>query len=74
MLLKSCVLLIHGEIITLEGKILHFIQIHMVDRIDFFLCVSQHIHKVLTCGIETITVSHHAPITLTVDMGKESFF
>ena len=34
----------------------------------------QHIHKVLNCDIETITISDHAPITLTIDMGRESFF
>jgi len=28
----------------------------------------------MNCDIETITISDHAPITLTIDMGRESFF
>lgn len=34
----------------------------------------QHIHKVVDFGIETITISDHAPIRLTVDMGNEPLF
>lgn len=34
----------------------------------------QHTHEVLDCNIEFIAISDHAPITLSVELGKESFF
>lgn len=43
-------------------------------RIDLFCVSQQHIHKVVDFGIETITISDHAPIRLTVDMGNEPLF
>lgn len=43
-------------------------------RIDFFCVSQQHIHKVVECGIETVTISDHAPMTLIVTIDKESFF
>lgn len=43
-------------------------------RIDFFLISKQHIHKVWDCKFESITISDHAPVKLTIDMGKEQFF
>ena len=40
---------------------------------DFFCVSQQHIHKVVEFGIETITISDHAPITLNVTIDKEYF-
>jgi len=30
--------------------------------------------RVLKCGIENITISDHAPITVTIDLGNEPLF
>lgn len=43
-------------------------------RIDF-LCVSQqHMHKVMDCHIEKITLSDHASVILHLDLCKDTFF
>ncbi len=43
-------------------------------RIDFFYVSQQHIHKVLKCDIGSITISDHAPVTLTIGLDNEPFF
>ncbi len=43
-------------------------------RIDFFCMSQQHIHKVLNCGTESISISDHAPVTLIIDMGNDESF
>lgn len=43
-------------------------------RIDFFYVSQQHIHKVLKCDIQNITISDHAPITLTMALDNEPMF
>lgn len=43
-------------------------------RIDFFCVSKQQIHKVRNCSIESITVSDHAPVILSLELGRESFF
>lgn len=43
-------------------------------RIDFLNVSQQHTHKVLNCKIQNITISDHAPVILTVDLGNEPLF
>lgn len=43
-------------------------------RIDFFYVSQQHIHKVLKCDIHNITISDHAPISLTMALDIEPTF
>lgn len=43
-------------------------------RIDFFCVSKQQIHKVGNCNIESITISDHAPVILSLELGRDSFF
>lgn len=46
----------------------------VIQGLTFFLISKQHIHKVWDCKIESTTISDHAPVILTIDMGREKFF
>lgn len=43
-------------------------------RIDFFCISPQHMYKVIDCHIDSITLSDHAPIMLTLHLGTFSSF
>lgn len=42
-------------------------------RIDFFCVSKQQVHKITNCSIESITISDHTPVVLSLQLGRESF-
>lgn len=73
---KNWVLLILGEIIIPKERTLLSILTHTVAIREYiFFCVSkQQVNKITNGSIEPITISDHAPVILSLELGRESLF